>query len=98
MQDYAEEPIVIFDVAADLAVSVRTLQAAFRQWRDTTRQLFLRDMRLHRVREGLLAGKTAVTDIALRFGFSHLGRFSAYYEAKFGERPSVTLQRPRRSR
>lgn len=96
MQDHAEEPIVISDVAAELAISVRTLQAAFRQWRNTTPQLFLRETRLQRVREGLLGGETAVTDIALRFGFSHLGRFSAYYEAKFGERPSITLRRSSR--
>jgi hypothetical protein len=40
--------------------------------------------------------ETSVTDIALRFGFSHLGRFSAYYEAKFDEQPSVTLRRSSR--
>ena len=94
MQDNAEAPIVISDVAAELGVGVRTLQAAFRQWRNTTPQLFLRDLRLQRVHEGLLlGGEAGVTDIALRFGFSHLGRFSAYYEERFGEKPSVTLRR-----
>jgi AraC-like DNA-binding protein len=97
MQDHSETPLVISEVAAELGVSVRTLQAAFREWRNTTPQLLLREIRLQRVREGLLAGgETSVTDTALRFGFSHLGRFSAYYEAKFGERPSVTLRRSSR--
>ena len=37
-------------------------------------------------REGL------VTDTALRFGFGHLGRFSADYRQALGERPSETLR------
>jgi AraC-like DNA-binding protein len=33
-----------------------------------------------------------VTDIALRFGFSHLGRFSVLYRHVFGECPKDTLR------
>jgi AraC-like DNA-binding protein len=96
IEEHAEAPIVVSEIAAELGVAVRTLQAAFRQWRNTTPQSFLRDVRLQRVRDALLlGGEASVTDAALRFGFSHLGRFSAYYEAKFGERPSVTWRRSR---
>lgn len=35
----------------------------------------------------------SVTDIALNFGFNHLGRFSEYYKRKFGELPSDTCRR-----
>ena len=35
----------------------------------------------------------SVTDIAERWNFNHLGRFSADYRARFGELPSATLQR-----
>jgi AraC-like DNA-binding protein len=69
MQDHAEAPIVISDVAAELGVSVRTLQAAFRQWRNTTPQLFLREMRLQRVRDGLLLARL----IQPRLGFAPAG-------------------------
>jgi AraC-like DNA-binding protein len=94
MQDHAEAPITVSDVAAELGISVRSLQAGFRQWRNTTPHLFLRETRLQRVRDALhLGGTDNVTDLALRYGFSHLGRFSAYYQAKFGEPPSVTLRR-----
>jgi len=40
---------------------------------------------------------TEVTDVALRWGFAHLGRFSASYKAIFDETPGSTLRR-RRSR
>jgi len=34
--EYAGAPITVSDVAADLGVSLRSLQAGFRQWRSTT--------------------------------------------------------------
>jgi AraC family ethanolamine operon transcriptional activator len=55
-------------------------------------------MRLNKVRRALRAADaaTTVTEAAMRFGFFHLGRFSAQYHRLFGERPSDTLQRARR--
>ena len=38
----------------------------------------------------------AVTQIALRCGFNHLGRFAALYPTRHGESPSATLRRLRR--
>lgn len=57
---------------------------------------FLRGIRLQRVRAQLLAsdGSVSVSEIARRWGFHHLGRFSAYYRDAFGEVPSRTVQRP----
>jgi AraC-like DNA-binding protein len=97
MLDNVEAPVTVSDVAAELGISVRSLQAGFRQWRNTTPNLFLRQARLQRVRDQLLHAdeSTNVTAVAMRYGFSHLGRFSAYYTATFGESPSVTLRRHR---
>jgi TolB-like protein len=36
---------------------------------------------------------TSITEVAIRFGFSHFGRFSGQYRRCFGERPSATLRR-----
>lgn len=95
MVDHADAAITVSDVAAELGVSVRSLQEGFRRCRSTTPIAFLRQVRLQRVRDELLRRDctTGVTAVALRFGFAHLGRFSAYYRAAFGESPSVTWRR-----
>ncbi len=85
-------------VAAAAGVSVRTLEASFRSDLHTTPSAFIRSRRLDRARADLLsaAGTDAdrVTDVATRWGISHLGRFAAEYKARFGETPSETLRRP----
>jgi AraC-like DNA-binding protein len=95
--DCADTPITVGAVASELGVSVRTIQAGFRQWRSTTPREFLREIRLQRVRDELSrpSNSTSVTSVAMRWGFMHAGRFSSYYRARFGESPSVTLRRGR---
>ena len=34
-----------------------------------------------------------VTEVALRFGFAHTGRFAAAYRRRYGQAPSATLRR-----
>jgi AraC-like DNA-binding protein len=93
----AEQAMTVSDVAEHLGVSLRSLQQGFRSWRNSTPSLFLRQVRLQRVRDTLLDPDedTTVTSAALHFGFSHLSRFSAFYHAEFGESPSITLRRGR---
>jgi transcriptional regulator GlxA family with amidase domain len=97
MAENAETLMTVSSVAAQLGVSLRSLQSGFRQWRNTTPNAHLRNLRLQRVREELLrvGGGANVTAVALRYGFSHLGRFSAHYRSAFGESPSATLRRGR---
>ena len=97
MVDNAGAPITVSDVADHLGISLRSLQAGFRRWREITPTAFLRRVRLRLVRDELLRSdnEANVTAVALRHGFSHLGRFSAQYRSIFGEDPSVTLRRRR---
>jgi AraC-like DNA-binding protein len=97
MIDNAASRITVSDVAQHLGISLRSLQAGFRDWRETTPNAFLRRVRLQLVRDELLLASTEanVTAVALQHGFSHLGRFSAQYRSVFGEDPSVTLRRGR---
>ena len=76
-------------------VSRRTLQRQFKAFLCKTPQEVLRDIRFERARRDLLcASPTAtVTDIALRYGLVHLGRFSVEYHKRYREKPSATLHR-----
>jgi transcriptional regulator GlxA family with amidase domain len=82
-------------IAAELRVSLRTLEFGFRAAHDCTPNEFLRRVRINKAREALLASSasTSVTDVALAHGFFHLARFSAYYRQAFGELPIQTLRR-----
>jgi len=90
-------PWTIAGLAAEVAVSARSLQQGFRRSLDTTPMAYLRTIRLARVREDLTRaapGTDSVTDAATRWGFLHLGRFAAAYRDAFGEHPSETLRSP----
>ena len=90
-------PASITDLAAKAAVTPRTLSRAFRAIRGTTPYRYLLQLRLSEVRRALSSHSEAanVTEVATRFGFRELGRFSARYREAFGERPSDTKRRTR---
>ena len=56
---------------------------------------FLRQVRLAGVHRNLEqgGGPGVVAEVAMSWGFNHLGRFSADYRRSFGESPSDTLRR-----
>jgi AraC-like DNA-binding protein len=93
IEAHAQEAIALADIAADAGVSVRTLCQSFRSFRNSSPMSFLRDARLEGARKDLLAGGASVTNIAYRWGFNHLGRFSALYRKRYGEKPLDTLRR-----
>lgn len=96
IQDHAAEALTVDDVALAVGMSVRALQQGFRQHVGSTPTEFLRDTRLEQVRGALQAGDPGtltVTDVACRWGFTHLGRFAGEYRRRFAESPSVTLRR-----
>jgi AraC-like DNA-binding protein len=95
IEDHAREPISLTDIASHAGVSVRTLSQSFKSFRNTSPIAALRDVRLEGARADLMAGggEASVTDIALRWGFNHLGRFSQLYRERYGEKPLATLRR-----
>lgn len=86
------EPLTVEEIAEAAGLSVRALQLAFRTHRDTTPLGFWRDLRLLRAHQSLLAEEGSVTEVALKWGFSHFGRFSVLYRQKFGHSPRDTLR------
>ncbi len=87
----------VADLAAFAGVSERSLHAAFRRQLGVSPMAYVRRRRLDRAHDELLAlepnGASTVTEVALRHGFTHGGRFAAAYQARFGEPPSRTLRR-----
>lgn len=101
LHEHIDQPINLALLAAQAQVSVRTLQVAFKEHCGVSPMQYLRQLRLERVRADLLTHgdslECSVADIAMRWGFAHLGRFSAAYKDRFGETPSQSLQRLRQS-
>jgi len=94
-----ERPWPLCDLAAVCGVSPRTLQKHFRLFLRSTPRTFLRDLRFDRARQELLGGcdEARVTEIATHCGFDHFGRFATEYRRRYGETPSTTLRRARRT-
>lgn len=92
MLDHLGEAMPVAMVASHCGVSVRRLQALFRDECGQSPLQWLRTQRLQAVRRALLQadGEQKVGETALRFGFTHLGEFSRAYRQAFGETPQQT--------
>ncbi|GAA3351990.1 AraC family transcriptional regulator [Amorphoplanes nipponensis] len=85
--------------AAELAgiagVGIRVLQESFRQHVGVPPLTYLRRLRLEGVHAELSrAGpdQLSVSEVATRWGFTHLGRFAGAYRDRYGVTPSQTLR------
>ena len=94
----ASRTINVPQLADEAGVSQRTLEYAFREGLGMTPLRFLQRCRLngaHRELRSAERNSTRVTDVALNWGFSSLGRFSVEHKAMFGASPSQTLAETR---
>jgi len=87
-------PLTVAELCVRLRASRRTLQYAFEEALGINPFLYTRVIRLGKVQRELQSA-TSVTEAATRWGFWHLGNFSAEYREHFGELPSETLRRYR---
>ncbi|WIB63784.1 AraC family transcriptional regulator [Curtobacterium sp. MCBD17_040] len=95
VHENAHLPITSTDLAQEANLSLRALQQAFQRQFDVTPNTYIREVRLDRVHAELRersATTTTIAEVANRWGFLHLGRFSAAYAARFGEYPKETLR------
>jgi transcriptional regulator GlxA family with amidase domain len=77
-------------------MSLRSLYLLFDQRVGVTPRQYIVRRKLERIRTALLDPDyrvRSVTELALDYGFTHLGRFSAEYKEQFAELPSQTLRR-----
>jgi AraC-like DNA-binding protein len=92
-----EAPITLADLVTVSGVAGRTLFQHFRAFKGVPPMRYLRQRRLEQARRNLLCATPdeTVTTIAMRWGFSHMGRFAVEYRRHFGESPSATLMTAR---
>jgi len=94
IQANIHETIAIEDIVEASGVPRRTLYDGFKRFRGISPMRYLRDMRMEGAHQNLLDadGQESVTDIAMQWGFSHLGRFSIEYKKRYGCSPSQTVK------
>jgi len=95
IDDHADRPVTVAEIAGAARVTVRGLQYAFRRHLDTTPLAHLRRVRLTHAHHDLLAADptdgATVTDIAARWGFYHPGRFASLYRETYRRAPRLAL-------
>lgn len=97
---HAHAPVYLDDLCRELGLSQRGVEKLFREVLGLSPLTYLRHHRLHGARRALLEAEPAsgiVKQVALDWGFWHLGNFAGDYRQLFGESPSATLQRTRRT-
>jgi AraC-like DNA-binding protein len=85
-------------IAANAATSPRTLIRAFVEILNVTPHVYVRLLRLNRIRRDLVSNTVTVRSISMiaqQWGINETGRLSGWYRDLFGESPSRTLARDR---
>lgn len=93
---HLHRPIYLDDLCAELGLAHRSVENLFRDLLGLNPITYLRHRRLHGARQALRQSTPSpgmVKNVALAWGYWHLGRFAHEYRALFGESPSETLAR-----
>jgi AraC family ethanolamine operon transcriptional activator len=95
LQVHAQYLPTMSELCKVACLSERSLEYGFREQFGVTPVRYLKVVRLNGARRELVvadASSTKVVDIALRWGFVELGRFSGEYNKLFNQLPSHTLR------
>ncbi|MCF4992603.1 helix-turn-helix domain-containing protein, partial [Pseudomonas gessardii] len=96
IEGHLGEDISIEQLMAVAKVSERSLYSLFERQVGLSPRDYVRRRKLEQVHARLqLSTARSVTEVALDYGFMHLGRFSEAYRKRFGELPSQTWKRHR---
>jgi len=82
------------DLAAEAGISIRSLSRAFERKYGLGPMAFVRQRRLDACFAQLRGSQreaTTVTEVAMSYGFWHIGKFAIAYREAFGESPSESL-------
>lgn len=82
------------ELAALTGVSLRALQAGFKRFAGMSIVAYQRQVRLEQAHNDLSRNPSlSVTEVALRWGFVNVGRFSRYFQNAYGISPAVLRHR-----
>ena len=91
-----DQALMLDDIARRACVCPRTLEITFKRHESMSPLAYARNARIQAVHQALERGQVlSVTDVALSYGFNHMGRFAAQYRQQFGCSPSETLRQAR---
>lgn len=96
INDNIRADISMEELAVVSAISKRTLYNLFAKYKNCTPTAYIKHKKLTAIQRLLCQQNHLVrniTEVALDFGFTHLGRFSSDYKRVFGELPSTTFKR-----
>lgn len=95
IQCHLQDNITIDELVELTGVSSRSIYNGFKSFRGTTPMKYILQVRLEKVHEELLNPFQSknITQIATKWNFSQLGRFSACYKKVYGESPTETLRK-----
>ena len=87
------KPLSLNEICTAVDIKPRTVQKYFHELYGMGPTEYFRVRRLNGTRTDLLHGTNRISEVALRWGFTHLGRFSGRYKNHFGESPKTTRDR-----
>ncbi|WP_426201274.1 AraC family transcriptional regulator [Pseudomonas sp. TWP3-1] len=88
LQAHPDHQVSGTDLARLSNVSLRALQDGFRRFAGTSIVSYQRQVRLECAHHALTNGSPTVSDVALQFGFSNVGRFCQYFQSAYGVSPA----------
>ncbi|WP_370980048.1 AraC family transcriptional regulator [Agaribacterium sp. ZY112] len=96
---HLQQAISAGDLAKAAGVSERSLSTSFQKVHACSPTQFVRNLKLDAIRKDLMHKSkqnmdyASITDLALKYGFQHMGHFSQHYKQRFHETPSNTLKK-----
>ncbi len=94
IEAHHQDAVRMEDLCRVTSVGLRTLQRCFKEYFDLTITDYLKTVRLNAAYRELTSThplEQSVSNIALRHGFNHLGRFSVEFRTRFGKSPKEML-------
>jgi len=94
IEEHYSEAVTTESLCLVTGASARSLQRSFRGYFGLTITDYLKMVRLNAAHRDLVSthsSESSVSEIAMRNGFTHFGRFSIEFRARFGESPGKTL-------